>query len=370
MAIDLKNLLGKQALTYLLQKIKLMKTDLESQISSKSDFSGSYNDLTNKPTIPTKLPTPNKLTFTGGAEGSFDGSEAVSIEIPTPEGLTAATATKLGGVKAATKGTGDTVPAKIGTDNVLYVPTYPTALKNPAALTFTGGASGSYDGSSAKSVKIPIQMSDLTDGDEYQKISDSSLDTTDKTIPGAINEVLAEVQGAETSSKVTVDTSTTTSGMAKSYNIKQGGTSVAVIDIPKDMVVSSGSVVQNPSGQTAGTYLELTLANATSDKVYINVGTLVDIYTAQQSATQVQLTIDGETREISAAIVAGSIGATQLASNAVTTAKIANGAVTKEKLATAVQTSLGKADTALQEDDFAEMGNTVVDEVWNTVFGS
>lgn len=53
-----------------------------------------------------------------------------------------------------------------------------------------------------------------------------------------------------------------------------------------------------------------------------------------------------------------------------TTAKIASGAVTKEKLATAVQTSLGKADTALQEDDFAEMGNTVVDEVWNTVFGS
>lgn len=47
------------------------------------------------------------------------------------------------------------------------------------------------------------------------------------------------------------------------------------------MVVSSGKVVVNPEGQNEGTYLELTLSNATSDKVYINVGKLVDIYTAK-----------------------------------------------------------------------------------------
>ena len=39
----------------------------------------------------------------------------------------------------------------------------------------------------------------------------------------------------------------------------------------------------NPYGQPSGTYLVLTLANATSDKVYINVGTLVDIYTAART---------------------------------------------------------------------------------------
>lgn len=32
--------------------------------------------------IPTKLPTPNKLTFTGAATGEFDGSSPLSIEIP------------------------------------------------------------------------------------------------------------------------------------------------------------------------------------------------------------------------------------------------------------------------------------------------
>lgn len=32
---------------------------------------------------------------------------------------------------------------------------FPTALKNPKALTFTGGATGSYDGSAAKTIAIP-----------------------------------------------------------------------------------------------------------------------------------------------------------------------------------------------------------------------
>ena len=32
---------------------------------------------------------------------------------------------------------------------------FPTALKSPKALTFTGGATGSYDGSAAKTIAIP-----------------------------------------------------------------------------------------------------------------------------------------------------------------------------------------------------------------------
>ena len=35
------------------------------------------------------------------------------------------------------------------------IPTVPTALKNPQSLTFTGAATGSYDGSTAKTVNIP-----------------------------------------------------------------------------------------------------------------------------------------------------------------------------------------------------------------------
>ena len=38
---------------------------------------------------------------------------------------------------------------------ISQIPTVPEALKNPNALTFTGAASGSYDGSAAKTVNIP-----------------------------------------------------------------------------------------------------------------------------------------------------------------------------------------------------------------------
>lgn len=183
-----------------------------------------------------------------------------------------------------------------------------------------------------------------------------NLTMTNKTdLVVALNEVAASVEAGGTGSVVKISTETTTEGYAKSYTFTQGTTKLGVIDIPKDMVVSSGTVEKDPKDQPPGTYLVLTLANATNDKVYINVGTLVDIYTAKAEATQIQLAIDSTTREISATIVAGSITATELAADAVITAKIADGNVTKAKLSTEVQTSLGKADTAIQEADLTDL---------------
>ena len=171
------------------------------------------------------------------------------------------------------------------------------------------------------------------------------LSTTNKTIVGAINEVLTAVGTGGTAAVVTVTTDTTSEGALKSYTIKQGENTVGVIDIPKDMVVESGSVVTNPEGQAEGTYIKLVLANV-AEPLFINVGTLVDIYKAKANATQIQVAIDSSTREISATIVAGSVTATELADNSVITAKIADGNVTKAKLSSAVQSSLDKADAA------------------------
>ena len=177
-----------------------------------------------------------------------------------------------------------------------------------------------------------------------------TLSTTNKTVVGAINEVLAAVG---TASVVTVTTDVTTDGALKSYTIKQGETTVGVIDIPKDMVVEAGEVVTNPDGQPAGTYIKLVLANV-AEPLYINVGTLVDIYKAKENATQVQLAIDPVTREISATIVAGSIGTTELADGAITTVKIADANVTLAKLSTSVQASLAKADAAAPQSKLDE----------------
>lgn len=51
---------------------------------------------------------------------------------------------------------GSTAVTKSGT--TLQLPAYPTALKSPAAITFTGGVTGSYDGSVAKTVPIPTAL--------------------------------------------------------------------------------------------------------------------------------------------------------------------------------------------------------------------
>lgn len=236
--------------------------------------------------------------------------------------------------------------------------------KNTDAIAKLNG-NETTDGSVAKAVKT---AQDTLQGkiDANKKEVDgkigtlTDLTTDDKTnLVKAINENKAAIDAAKAADKVTLDATTITDGMLKSYTVKQGTKTVGVIDIPKDMVVKSGVVEENPKGQKEGTYIVLTLANATEDKIYINVASLVDIYTAEKNAVQVQLTINPTTREISAVIVAGSIGTVELADGAITTVKIADGVVTKAKLATEVQASLDKADSALQEADIADLKKDV-----------
>ena len=172
----------------------------------------------------------------------------------------------------------------------------------------------------------------------------TTLKTTEKdSVVGAINEVSDAVTNAANGAKVTVTTDTTTEGYLKTYTIKQGDTEISKIDIPKDLVVTAGEVVVNPDGQTAGTYVKLTIANQDAP-IYINVADLVDAYTAQADATQIQLAIS-DTNEISATIVAGSVGTTELADSAVTTAKIVDKNVTLAKLEDSVQATLAQVET-------------------------
>lgn len=206
------------------------------------------------------------------------------------------------------------------------------------------------------------------------KIGDlANLTTTAKSdLVSAIEELKSAIETNQTNGTITIDTTTTTEGYSKSYTVKQGQTTIGVIDIPKDMVVQSGKVIKISEVDATddlpeGTYIELTLANATNDKLYINVGTLVDIYEAEQNATQVQLTINSSTREISATIVAGSITATELAADAVTTVKIADGNVTKAKLETSLQTTI---DSAVQTITSGTTNGTIaVDDVDVSVTG-
>lgn len=166
------------------------------------------------------------------------------------------------------------------------------------------------------------------------------------TVSAAIVKLAADIKSAQSAGAVTVSTEKTTDGMSKSYTFTQNGKTITVVDIPKDMVVSGGEVVKNPEGQDPGTYICLTLANATNDKLYIDVAGLVDVYTAVADATEVQVAFDGY--NVSATLVDGGVSEAKIATDAVVTSKIKDGNVTKAKLAADVQTSLGKADSAVQ----------------------
>lgn len=195
----------------------------------------------------------------------------------------------------------------------------------------------------------------------------STLKTTSKdSVVSAVNELKDELTNTADADKVTLTEDTSNPDYAKQYQVKQGGQVVGTINIPKDMVVSSGKVVVNPEGQEPGTYVELTLANAAADKIYINAGSLVDNYTAAQNATQVQLAINAETREISASIVAGGVGTKELADNCITTVKIADGNVTFAKLAADVVAAFDSAGSAAAAEQNAKTHattlNTAMDE--------
>lgn len=108
---------------------------------------------------------------------------------------------------------------------------------------------------------------------------------------------------------VTVTENGASGNTLKSYVLKQKGATIGTINIPKDLVVSSGSVVvgnwvngvftENASG--TGKAVKLVIANQ-EDPIYINVQDLVDVYTAAQGATEIQLAISN-TNEISATLV-------------------------------------------------------------------
>lgn len=132
----------------------------------------------------------------------------------------------------------------------------------------------------------------------------------------------------QTDYAVTVSTSNP-DGVAKRYTVQQAATGLNVtIDIPKDMVVSSGTVeTKTASGAwgDAGTYLHLVLANADNSDIYINVGNLIEYVTSGSSeGDQIMVSVSADHK---------------------VTATLTNGSVTLAQLHSDVQSAIGQAHT-------------------------
>ena len=186
-----------------------------------------------------------------------------------------------------------------------------------------------------KTVHIAADGSNLY----FYKKADAVLgtDTPDETIP-------LTSSGADKKVWLTDNTSTEGTNYAKIYKIWQGAnapdavtdpaTLIGTINIPKDMVVSSGIVVDvvfvegtggdpdtlhegsaagtdvteeilgtgvTPTAADAGKYIKLTIANADATHLWIKATDLVDIYTGGTTA-EVTVNVDSSTNTISATI--------------------------------------------------------------------
>lgn len=143
------------------------------------------------------------------------------------------------------------------------------------------------EGQAIISVKEDKGVISATAGDitaAHVTIADTDNHFTATTVEGALSELFTK---AGNGSKVTLESANGTEDVLRVYTIKQGGAEVGKINIPKDLVVTSGSVVKGnwvdgaftESASGTGTALKLVIANQTKP-VYINTLDLVKDHTA------------------------------------------------------------------------------------------
>lgn len=194
------------------------------------------------------------------------------------------------------------------------------------AMAIANGKVSSIEGDNSISV---IGTDSLTIGVKISNEEGNSLSVKDD---GLFVEV-GDVNHPEYSM---VQLESATEGMAASYQMTKNGVNIgAVINIPKDMVVQGGSVETYAEGglpagvEEPGTYIVLTLANATSDKLYIKASDLIEYVTSGSTAgDMVVINVDPNTHKV--------------------TASITDGTITKEKLDAGLKASIENADSAVQ----------------------
>ena len=161
-------------------------------------------------------------------------------------------------------------------------------------------------------------------------IEDASNKILATTVEGALAELADNITNLSSTGNITIVESTS-SDAAKIYTFKQGNDEIGVINIPKDMVVESGSVVTltetDSNGHSAGTYIKLILANSNNDEVWIPVDSLVE-YVTGGSTSEITISVNEITH--------------------VATATINEKSIAKNKLSENVQASLDKAESAIQ----------------------
>ena len=159
-------------------------------------------------------------------------------------------------------------------------------------------------------------------------------------VEDALTEIATKISNASTAGKVTVTKAVggEADTFTAKYTIKQGDVEIGTIDIAKDMVATSGELVTADGEGNPGSFIKMTIANGTP--FYINVANLIE-YNSVADTDEITLTDTNHTITATVKAISG--------------AKLTDSTVTKAKLDTAVQSSLDKADSALQASDKTEL---------------
>ena len=187
---------------------------------------------------------------------------------------------------------------------------------------------------------------------------------TDAAVLAAISKVSADAIGVEAGDgiNISIKEGTTTNvistdiKLAKVSNegagvyqlqIKEAGKetykSVGEINLPADMVATSGELVDADAEGNAGTFIKMTIANA--DPFYIDVKDLIEYNSYEASVTITPSLVEGKAHTY----------AFDVNDKSIVTAKIADAAVTETQLNESVNASLDKADSAIQAGDVARI---------------
>lgn len=301
--------------------------------------------------------TPTTLSFWKVDPTEAGATAAYTVTFPDASTLMTKVASATSGHIATLDANGQVVDSGLAEDDVIR-------KSGDTGATFTSGQVaifGTDTASGAPTVK------GLTLNATNVPFDDTTAHTGSSTVQGAIDSIAQATGGGVAAKTVYI---TETSGGAgdiysKRYGIYQGGEGsastpdptefLANIDIPKDMVVESGSVVEiffddsddtlhegsisgpdvteaikgagvTPTAADAGKYIKLIIANASSTAIYIKVTDLVDLYTGG-SSTYIDVTISNSN------VITATLNATAVA-------------------------LLGKADTAVQPDVIASAFST------------
>ena len=150
--------------------------------------SGSYDGSEDvEVEIPNSLPNPQAITFTGAVSAVYNGAEAVEVEIPVPSDNAPLSFT--GGITAQYDGS-SAVEVNI-----------PIALPTPKALTFTGGANAVFDGASPATVNIPnrVEFKQICSVVDRDLNSQTDYDLTEEIQPGDVLGVTYHPHTSDTS---------------------------------------------------------------------------------------------------------------------------------------------------------------------------